>query len=52
MSLIQKQQIQGLTKWYNAGGKEELESIRDWFRVRKLYMDRSTAIETYLWYRS
>ena len=27
MSLIQKQQIPGLTKWYNAGGKEELESI-------------------------
>ena len=27
MSLIQKQQIQGLTMWYNAGGKEELEEI-------------------------
>ena len=25
MSLIQKQQIPGLTKWYNAGGKEEIE---------------------------
>ena len=28
MSLIQKQQIPGLTKWYNAGGKEELESMK------------------------
>ena len=27
MSLIQKQQIPGLTKWYNEGGKEELENI-------------------------
>lgn len=27
MSLIQKQQIPGLTRWYNAGGKEELASI-------------------------
>ena len=27
MSLIQKQQIPGLTKWYNEGGKEELEEI-------------------------
>ena len=28
MSLIQKQQLPGLTKWYNAGGKEELESMK------------------------
>ena len=27
MSLIQKQQIPGLTKWYNEGGKEELENM-------------------------
>ena len=27
LSLIQEQQIPGLTAWYNAGGKEELESI-------------------------
>lgn len=27
MSLIQKQQIPGLTKWYNEGGKEELETL-------------------------
>ncbi len=27
MSLIQTQQIPGLTKWYNEGGKEELETI-------------------------
>ncbi len=27
MSLIQKQQIPGLTKWYNEGGREELETI-------------------------
>ena len=27
ISLIQKQQIPGLTKWYNEGGKEELENI-------------------------
>ena len=27
MTLIQKQQIPGLTKWYNAGGKDELESV-------------------------
>lgn len=44
MSLIQKQQIPGLTKWYNAGGKEELESIPGLVPSEKLYMDRSTAI--------
>ena len=27
MSLIQKQQIPGLTKWYNEGGKDELAAI-------------------------
>ena len=27
MSLIQANHIPGLTKWYNEGGKEELESI-------------------------
>lgn len=27
LSLIQKQQVQGLTAWYNGGGREELETI-------------------------
>ena len=36
MTLIQKQQIPGLTKWYNAGGKEELDSIPGFVPAEKV----------------
>ena len=34
MSLIQANHIPGLTKWYNEGGKEELETIPGGGRLR------------------
>ena len=51
MSLIQKQQIPGLTKWYNEGGKEELENIAGPER-RCCIWSALPQPETYLWNRS
>lgn len=47
MSLIQKQQIPGLTKWYNEGGKEELENIAGLVLVR-FTATRNVSLESVL----
>ena len=53
MSLIQKQQIPGLTKWYNEGGKEELENIAGLVPKRRCCIwSALPQPETYLWNRS
>lgn len=43
MSLIQANHIPGLTRWYNEGGKEELETIPGVVPAEEVVYARSTA---------
>ena len=52
MSLIQKQQIPGLTNGITQAARKSWRAFRDWFRVRSCIWTALPQSETYLWYRS